>query len=164
MKLPLKIVEDAQGPMGIVDATGKAVAWFSDLFTPSKGYAWEPTKEPGRDGTHYTERNNMVLTVFRRLTMGWRKPEELMQAYRSPQGGPLKLLLLMVPHRHDAVIGWHIGGHWYEQGSCAPVDVIMWQPLPELPYDPVLCKRHQPPTASSKRSKPRKNVLRAKFT
>lgn len=76
MKHPLKIVSAAQGPVGIVDADGKAIAWFSDQFIPSKGYAWKPSENPAPDPdthsgtTYFQERNEVVRKVFKLLNDG----------------------------------------------------------------------------------------------
>lgn len=73
VKLPLHIVSDAQGPMGIMDADGKAVAWFSDLFKPSNGYAWQPEPEAtsdhstGNGVTYYSKRNWVIRSILAHL-------------------------------------------------------------------------------------------------
>jgi hypothetical protein len=61
--------------MGIMDASGQAVCWFSECFQPSKGYVWEPekgkrVKDPdSHDGmTAYKQRNDVVRAILALLT------------------------------------------------------------------------------------------------
>lgn len=75
IKFPLKMVNDAQGPMGIVDKTGKAVVWFSDTYVPTKGYVWRPTdkpqQEPSLNGPRfYGPRGKVVRAIFELLRKG----------------------------------------------------------------------------------------------
>lgn len=55
IKLPLHLATDAQGAIGIMDATGRAVLFGSEVFTPTKGYVWEPP---------YAERNELIEAVM----------------------------------------------------------------------------------------------------
>lgn len=54
IKYPVHVVKDAQGPMGIMDAEGKAIVWFSDVFSPAKGWIWEYP---------FDERNELVEAI-----------------------------------------------------------------------------------------------------
>lgn len=72
--LPLHLAMDAQGPMGIMDASGRAVVWLSEYFTPTKGYVWEPEEgeqKPDPDTktktTAYSQRNAIVRAIFSEL-------------------------------------------------------------------------------------------------
>lgn len=66
LKRPLHVVEDAQGPMGILDADGKAVVWLSDTHIPTKGFCWKPGL-PKR-GRYYQKRTKLVQKIFWMLT------------------------------------------------------------------------------------------------
>lgn len=142
IKLPLKVVNDGQGPMGILDATNRAVAWFSAIFNPAKGYAWTAEKEPSLDPacysltTFYPERNRTVMAVYHLLqTGGWRPVADLTGEWHS-SALDIKHLLLAIPGREIAVRGWYLGGHtqeWREDGSPSAASPLFWMPLPPLP-------------------------------
>lgn len=73
IKYPLHLAVDAQGPMGIMDATGKAVVWFSETHYPLHGYVWEPEDKPSPDPngmggtTYWKQRNAVVRAIFELL-------------------------------------------------------------------------------------------------
>ena len=73
-KLPLRIATDAQGPMGIVDADGRAVVWLTNAHYPTKGYAWHPEGRHTADpycylgATCYRQRKTVVLLLHQLLT------------------------------------------------------------------------------------------------
>jgi len=70
LKFPLHLGTDAQGPMSIHDKSGRAVAWFTDVHEPTRGYAWKPQDAPASDPdaskgiTHFPERNAVVRAVL----------------------------------------------------------------------------------------------------
>lgn len=142
IKLPLKVVDDAQGPMGIMDASGRAVAWFSDVFKPVKGFVWEPEKEQTRDPacpggtTFYAERNRTVMALYHLLQMGgWRPVADLPPELHS-SAMEIKRVLLAIPDREVAVIGWYLGGliqEWRQEGSPSTARPLFFMPLPPLP-------------------------------
>ena len=67
---PLHLVTDTHGPVGIADATGKAVAWFSEASQRTHGYVWKPEDkfqvDPDEEvgTTYYSQRNKLVRDVL----------------------------------------------------------------------------------------------------
>ena len=73
IRFPLHLVNDAQGPCGIMDDKGQAVVWFSETFQPNRGYVWKPETEHTHDRlghlgtTCYSLRNRVIREILEKL-------------------------------------------------------------------------------------------------
>lgn len=89
------IVSDAQGPIGVLDSNGKALAWFSDTHKPTNGYAWKAEEKMTKD-----EQVQGGITFFAKRNAFVRKVAALAE---SRQHGPLANGLEVLQYCHCSV-------------------------------------------------------------
>lgn len=82
MKFPLHLCYDAQGPMSIFDARGRAVMMLGSLFKPTHGYVFDENEarrvpDPEMGTTAYSQRCRLVREIFTFLTLGDKMSHQL---------------------------------------------------------------------------------------
>lgn len=108
IKFPLHLATDAQGPNGIMDDSGKAVAMFTDTFAPVNGYCWHPEEKPSPEPTtangtgYYPQRSACVRAVMELLNRT--QPESLWCAVcnrtaKAPHPHPLSKVATSPPSK-----------------------------------------------------------------